>query len=333
MGTYKEIRGTHIVSVTSDPPSPVNGQMWYNSSEKVVKGFTSNPTGTWSSGGSMNTAREKLTGCGARTAALAIGGEIPSTLYGRTENYNGSSWTEVNDLNTARSQLRAGGNSTSSLVFGGRTPGNTAITESWNGSSWTEVSDLNTARQRHAGAGADNTSSIAIGGVDPAGPALGVTETWNGSSWTEVNDLNTARYDIAGNGIVTAALAYGGQSPNPVQANTESWNGSSWTEVNDLNTAKKQMASSEEGAYTATIVFGGVDEAPGSAVRTAKTELWNGTSWAETTDLSLARSNLGGAGTSTAGIAFAGDTGPAPMQSVSEEFTAPVTSTVTFTTS
>ena len=31
MATYKEIRGTHIVSVTSDPPSPVNGQMWYNS--------------------------------------------------------------------------------------------------------------------------------------------------------------------------------------------------------------------------------------------------------------------------------------------------------------
>ena len=51
MGTYKEIRGTHIVSVTSDPPSPVNGQMWYNSTDKVVKGFTSSPAGTWSTGG------------------------------------------------------------------------------------------------------------------------------------------------------------------------------------------------------------------------------------------------------------------------------------------
>ena len=331
MATYKEIRGTHVLSVTSDPPSPVNGQMWYNSTDKVVKGFTSNPTGTWSSGGSMNTAREKLAGNGTQTAALAIGGEIPPTLYDNTESYNGSSWTEVADLNTARSQLRSGGTSTSAVAFGGRTPSNTAITESWNGSAWTEVSDLNTARQRHAGAGTDNTSAIAFAGVNPAGPPLGVTETWNGSSWTEVADLNQGRYDLAGNGLATAALAYGGQSPSPIYALTESWNGSSWTEVNDLNTARKQMAASEKGTSTSAITFGGYD--PGASARSGKTELWNGSSWAETTDMSTARSNLGGAGTSTAGIAFAGDTGPSPMNSISEEFTAPTTSTVTFTVS
>ena len=60
MATYKEIRGTHIVSVTSDPPSPVNGQMWYNSTDKVVKGFTSNPVGSWSTDANMNTAREDI---------------------------------------------------------------------------------------------------------------------------------------------------------------------------------------------------------------------------------------------------------------------------------
>ena len=52
MGHTKEIRGTYIVSVTSDPPSPVNGQMWYNSTDKVIKGFTSSPAGTWATSGS-----------------------------------------------------------------------------------------------------------------------------------------------------------------------------------------------------------------------------------------------------------------------------------------
>ena len=49
MTTYKDIRGTHIVTVTSDPPAPVNGQMWYNSTTQVMKGLTANPVGSWAS--------------------------------------------------------------------------------------------------------------------------------------------------------------------------------------------------------------------------------------------------------------------------------------------
>ena len=56
MTTYKDIRGTHIKTVTTDPPAPVNGQMWYNSTTKIMKGFTENPAGAWSSGGNLNTA-------------------------------------------------------------------------------------------------------------------------------------------------------------------------------------------------------------------------------------------------------------------------------------
>ena len=56
MTTYKDIRGTHIKTVTADPPAPVSGQMWYNSTGQVMKGFTSNPAGSWSTGGTLNTA-------------------------------------------------------------------------------------------------------------------------------------------------------------------------------------------------------------------------------------------------------------------------------------
>ena len=102
MGTYKEIRGTHIVSVTADPPSPVNGQMWYNSTDKVIKGFTSNPVGSWATGGSLGTARDQARGTGTLTAGMAFGGATP-TVQTKTELYNGTAFSETNDLNEAKS--------------------------------------------------------------------------------------------------------------------------------------------------------------------------------------------------------------------------------------
>ena len=65
MTTYKDIRGTHITTVTTDPPAPVNGQMWYNSTTQVMKGFTIANVGSWSTGTAINSAREGATTAGA----------------------------------------------------------------------------------------------------------------------------------------------------------------------------------------------------------------------------------------------------------------------------
>ena len=129
MTTYKEIRGTHIVSVTSDPPSPQNGQMWYNSTDRVIKGLKILNVGAWATSTSMNTGRIYFDGSdlGTATATLVAGGEIPA-LTGNTETWNGSSWTEVNDLNTARSSHGGAGISTAALMFGGSSPPQVKIT-------------------------------------------------------------------------------------------------------------------------------------------------------------------------------------------------------------
>ena len=79
-------------------------------------------------------------------------------------------------------------------------------------------------------------------------------ESWNGSSWTEVGDLNVAHRDPGGDGIITAALCFGGLEP-AVTGKTETWNGSSWTEVGDLSTARFQLAGG--GTNTAGLAFGG----------------------------------------------------------------------------
>jgi hypothetical protein len=56
MTTYKEINGTNIEAVASDPSNPVEGQVWYNSTSNTVKANFNNP-GSWATGGALNTAR------------------------------------------------------------------------------------------------------------------------------------------------------------------------------------------------------------------------------------------------------------------------------------
>ena len=164
MTTYKEIRGTNIEVVSSDPSNPVLGQVWYNSTDNVVKGFYSNP-GSWATGGDLNQGRNSLGGAGTQTAALAFGGFVPPSSA-KTEAYNGTNWTEVNDLNTARQLFgAAGATNTAALAFGG-SPSTKTVTETWNGTNWTEVNDLNTAIKSLAGAGT-NTAALAFGGENP----------------------------------------------------------------------------------------------------------------------------------------------------------------------
>jgi hypothetical protein len=122
MTTYKDIRGTHIKTVTTDPPAPVNGQMWYNSTTQIMKGFTSNPVGSWSTGSALNTARSALGGAGANAeAALAFGGAPPPAPAAKniTESWNGSSWTEVGDLNEKKAYVAGAGTYTSAIAAGG----------------------------------------------------------------------------------------------------------------------------------------------------------------------------------------------------------------------
>src|SRR6056300_1063761 len=102
MAAYKEIKGINIQKVSADPPAPIEGQVWYNTTSGSLKGFKVS-AGAWATGGDLNTARANPRGTGTQTAALAFGGKTPALdELALTESYNGSAWTELNDLNTAR---------------------------------------------------------------------------------------------------------------------------------------------------------------------------------------------------------------------------------------
>jgi len=49
MTTYKEIKGQLIRKVSSDPTNPQLGQIWYNNTTGVLKGYIFTAD-TWSSG-------------------------------------------------------------------------------------------------------------------------------------------------------------------------------------------------------------------------------------------------------------------------------------------
>ena len=330
MAEYKDIHGTNIEIVSSDPSNPVNGQVWYNTTSQTLKGITYNPAGAWASGGALNTARFGVEGLGLQTAALMVGGQTPSAITGIVESYNGSSYSEIADI-TARRLAGAAGTSTAGLVFGGAPNSTTgsAITETWDGSSWTEVGDMNNARAA-LGSGGTQTSAIGAGGR-PGNVAH--SETWNGSAWTETSNLNTARHGLAAAATDNeAALAFGGFTTADYAdhtAVTEDWNGSSWTEVADLNTARGFICGAGA-TNTESIAFGGRTEQPASPPYYGRTETWNGTAWTEVSDMSTARSNFGGTGTQGAALGSGGHPEP---QAITEEWTTPVTATVTFTVS
>jgi hypothetical protein len=170
--------------------------------------------------------------------------------------------------------------------------------------AWSSGGTLNTARRAGMAGGIQSLAFVTGGSTAPAPTAISATETYDGTSWTETgHTLNNARRYGAGFGTTTAGLAVGGTDPTVASDYTEEYNGSAWSEDNDLNTARTQTMCAAGAPQTAGLVFGGN---PGSL---DTNESWNGTSWSEENDLNTGRSASGGAGTQTAALCAAGNSG------------------------
>jgi len=117
MTNYTGIQGQNILIVSSDPSDPTEGQIWYNSTSNLLKGYQF-AAGAWATGGNLNTARfEPALGViGIQTSALGIGG-YTGGASAACEKFNGSSWTTTGSLNTARYRpTGTGGSNTAASV-------------------------------------------------------------------------------------------------------------------------------------------------------------------------------------------------------------------------
>ncbi len=176
MAAYKTLKGQSIRQVAQDPTNPVIGEIWYNTTIGVLKGYIFTAA-AWASSNGMNTGRSILGSAGTQTAGLAIGGYLyPNSpeLTAVTETYDGSSWTSGGTMGTGRAELGGSGLQTAALAVGAGSPN--AQVEEYDGSSWTSGGDLNTGRSTATATG-PQTANLAFG---PSADC----EAYDGTSWT-----------------------------------------------------------------------------------------------------------------------------------------------------
>jgi hypothetical protein len=94
MSEYKGIKGFSIQSLSADPADPNIGQVWYNSTSGSWKVTSVTTSGSWASGGNLNTAR-RTSRCSRNTNMLLyiLVVILAQSNTGATEEYNGSAWT------------------------------------------------------------------------------------------------------------------------------------------------------------------------------------------------------------------------------------------------
>ena len=118
-------------------------------------------------------------------------------------------------------------------------------------------------------------------------------------------------------GTQTAALAFGGSTPDTVNTNA-TYDGSSWTTIPaTLPTVTKNL--SRAGTTAAALGFGGY--AGAEETKTDRTMEYDGTSWTvNPATLAVARGGAAGCGTQAAALLAGGVAGPGKV-ATTEEFT------------
>ena len=259
MSTFKNIQGKNIRSYANNAPNATAGEMWYNRTELKLKGVVA--SGTWSSSGSLGSARYDAGGGGIQTAGLIFGGRspaIPSTNL--TEEYNGSGWATGGNLNLGRQQMFSFGSQTAALGASGYKdsggPGYRQESEEYNGTSWTEGNNCPIASFAGAGFGIQ-TAGVACGGRTPS--PTNATAEYDGTNWTSGGNMTASLQQLFGAGTLTAGVTFGGNDGSSAVNVIQEYDGTSWSDAGDLPAARTLAGTS--GIQTASIIFGG--NAPG----------------------------------------------------------------------
>ena len=103
---------------------------------------------SWTSSGSLNTARQFIgyAGQAPQSAALAFGGGPNTTASSNaTEEYDGSTWTSVANLPTAKRSVLGGGTLGNTFSAGGGTPSIVATTDEWTGEGAATIKTVTTS--------------------------------------------------------------------------------------------------------------------------------------------------------------------------------------------
>ena len=103
MATYKEKVGTSVVNYAGNYPGAVEGELWYDSTNKDFKyNYPNVATAAWATGGDLGTGRASMSNAGNAGDTIGAGGFYPPGRSALAEIYNGVAWSETADLNQVR---------------------------------------------------------------------------------------------------------------------------------------------------------------------------------------------------------------------------------------
>ena len=210
MSTYKKEVGTAVQNFAGNYPGAVDGQLWYDSTNKDFKYQYLNVTsaGAWSTGGSLNTVRRGAAGAGTKTAGLAFGGEDPTRT--KVEEYDGSAWTNVTAKSTPTAFAAGTGIQTAALSLGGPT----VATELYDGTSWTAGGNMNVIRTSVTSAtGTQTLGLITKGNAPPGDNLLTSSEKFDGTTFAASASVTTGAAYASGTGATIAGVIHGGGTP------------------------------------------------------------------------------------------------------------------------
>ena len=315
MSTYRAIVGKKIKSLSSDPTEGADGQMWYNTTTKKLRGLAI--VEAWSSSATLPGNRTYGGGGGSQTAALSFGGALnpPGAAQAGTFEYNGSGWSSGGDLPSVSDLCGGLGTQTAGLKTFGRVGSpSTATTEAfeYDGSTWSAAGNGSNARWGVGSAGIQ-TAGIAFGGFyNPPYTWFTNTEQYDGSAWTNSGSLTTQRSQVGFLGDAeTSALCIGGETP-PSFGTTdavEGYNGSTWS--SETNYPASSQGSAGVGSESDGLVF-----AP--SPNSTNAFKYDGSTFTAAPSLGNGRQNGTRAGTTSAALAFQGNAGSG--QNYTEEF-------------
>lgn len=310
-------------SLASDPASPTKGDVWYNTTTNLFKGYGIVP-GVWTTQGSSTVARWICGGCGTASAAIAVAGYDFGPTYNTCDIFNGSSWSLTTSYTDSCYRVGVAGTTTSALGMSGDGPsfGYTKRCHAFNGTTWSLITLLPVAHSDGAPFGSSTSSAGCAAGETPATTAT--THTWNGSSWTTQGNIVAAAATNTSGGGTVAAGYYVGTSTGTNTA-FETFNGSTWATGTALLVGAYDTQTS--GTTSSIMAAGGIS----SAGFISTTQTHNGSSWTASASLNAIRSSGMGAGSSSLGAMVGLGRNATVSLSSSETFSAPSAGIVTFT--
>ena len=160
MATYRNVQGGTIQSLSSDPTSPVKGEVWYNTTSNTFKFRGQLASNSWAAGGSLITQPPShqemsyMCGFGNRSATMTVGGNSPDTNLSQT--YNDTSWTAGPNMTETITQTGAvssrsttpSSQASGPAILGGDNNNPTGVLSfNWDGSSFSNNPASMTARR------------------------------------------------------------------------------------------------------------------------------------------------------------------------------------------